>query len=1344
MKFRTALISSFLLFTAVISGQAGMTINFDSPCTGSLTLTYTGTDATGRHMYGDESFNGPGNPVFSVFWDQASGTWLAGLFGTGSASDILYATGPNTFSPNPPDSATEPYPATASGCSGSATVSGSGTQSTAGTPCEGIGDDDMDGICNDNDVCPGQDDTLDDDGDNIPDCIDPNPGTFDGVSFDSPCLGGALVFTVSGNDGSRNTYVNTAQGLEIVFDATNDRWEMRGANAGGAVIYFNTLASIPNPPSTLAMAWESEPAGGCSDSPTVGGNGTQDARCAAVCDDGDPCTTDTLDDNCNCNSGPDEEAPTLTGCPSDEQDGVDNGSCMFETPDYTSLITVSDNCTTSTPTLLQIPAAGTLLGSGTFEIKLVATDLEGNASDTCRITLNNADIAPPTAICLQDVEVLIDENGMATLTPADLDAGSTDNCGITNRSLSVTDFTCDDVSTTAISVTLTVEDAAGGQGSCSSSVTVSDNIAPTFDCTDITVSLDATGEYFISNSDIFDRMIQNWDDNCAPAPTNLGSGNRTITCANITNGTFTYFFGAFDGNGQEATCTATITVLDPSLACDDAPTAQCAATAVVQIDADGNADLSSIDDGSSDDNTLPEDLLFSIDGDILDCDDVDMPAQMVTLIVTDNVGQSATCTSMVTVEDNIAPEVTCQNVAYDLDANASFLLFRNSVIQDILTSFSDNCAASSVNEAATQITFGCNDLGINSESMFYRDRPVGPTSQEDRCNVLIQINDPLGVCATPPTLTCNDFRDYIPEGETTYSLSTADLTASASDDQGVYAVVFGNEQTTIGQRVAANSNFSIGHGQSFTAPQTGHIQAIKVRFAAAKSNAIMFLYNSGTGSGTAGSVGFPALVQSGIELFASPTGSLTEILLDTPFPVVQGQQYSFVFEGLTHPYYSVTPDAYPGGDFIFDYDLSSGCCTFGDLVFEIDFIGPTEMEVPAGVSVAEIYAVDNFGTYSAVCESAITIDAACTPGTFTEVPMPAADGYCALEDFTLTALAELNDSEEIYWYMGTCADQSLFTGTGSPVFLGTGSSINLQFPDADEDISIVCIVQGPDGCGDGECVSTTLLHETTAPVVAAMNIERMLDANGTVTILPEEVFDAANSSDNCPEIGRAAGPPVVPVSVSPNTFTEAGVYPVTLTARDNFGNTSTAPAEVTISAALPVEWLSFSADAGAKTVDLQWETTTEPDNAGFHIERSPDGNAWAVIAEQAPLESNRYLRIDEAPLTGENYYRIRQTDFDGTVTYSPVRVVTFLGDLARISVRPNPMTDAFTVTVPTSFGEDVDLSLYDLTGRLIQLQTSATSSGTRVETRELASGVYLLRATSRDGKQTQTVRVIRQ
>ncbi len=185
---------------------------------------------------------------------------------------------------------------------------------------------------------------------------------------------------------------------------------------------------------------------------------------------------------------------------------------------------------------------------------------------------------------------------------------------------------------------------------------------------------------------------------------------------------------------------------------------------------------------------------------------------------------------------------------------------------------------------------------------------------------------------------------------------------------------------------------------------------------------------------------------------------------------------------------------------------------------------------------------------------------------------------------------------------------------------------------------------------------------------------------------------------------------------------------------------------------LPVEWRSFDAEVvagggrstGAKYVDLQWVTTHEPDNAGFHIERSSNGQNWIVIGEQTPHISDSYGHQDLAPLTGGNYYRIRQTDFDGAITYSPVEVVAFTGQLSQVSVFPNPITsDGFTVLVTTSFGENVGLELFDATGRLIPILTRKSGVGVQVKTEELIAGLYFLRLASSDGKLLETVRVVR-
>ena len=63
-----------------------------------------------------------------------------------------------------------------------------------GSPDCACDDADGDGVCNEDDACPGEDDTLDTDGDGVPDCLDPcpedNPDDTDGDGIcdsDDPC-----------------------------------------------------------------------------------------------------------------------------------------------------------------------------------------------------------------------------------------------------------------------------------------------------------------------------------------------------------------------------------------------------------------------------------------------------------------------------------------------------------------------------------------------------------------------------------------------------------------------------------------------------------------------------------------------------------------------------------------------------------------------------------------------------------------------------------------------------------------------------------------------------------------------------------------------------------------------------------------------------------------------------------------------------------------------------------------------------------------------------------------------------------------------------------------------------
>jgi PKD repeat protein len=79
------------------------------------------------------------------------------------------------------------------------------------------------------------------------------------------------------------------------------------------------------------------------------------------------------------------------------------------------------------------------------------------------------DLENPIARC-QDISVQLDGTGNASITAANIDNGSTDNCGIVSMSLDIMDFTCADVGEKT--VTLTVTDAAGNENTCTATVTV--------------------------------------------------------------------------------------------------------------------------------------------------------------------------------------------------------------------------------------------------------------------------------------------------------------------------------------------------------------------------------------------------------------------------------------------------------------------------------------------------------------------------------------------------------------------------------------------------------------------------------------------------------------------------------------------------------------------------------------------------------------------------------------------------------------------------------------------------------------------------------------------------------
>ncbi|MDO9261394.1 MAG: gliding motility-associated C-terminal domain-containing protein, partial [Flavobacteriaceae bacterium] len=105
---------------------------------------------------------------------------------------------------------------------------------------------------------------------------------------------------------------------------------------------------------------------------------------------------------------------------------------------------------------------------GMNNVTLTVTDTCGNIS-TCVAVVTVVDRVAPTVFC-RNITVDLDQNNIAVITPAMIDNGSFDACGIASYSLDVTTFGYEDLGENP--VVLTVTDVNGNVSSCTAIVTV--------------------------------------------------------------------------------------------------------------------------------------------------------------------------------------------------------------------------------------------------------------------------------------------------------------------------------------------------------------------------------------------------------------------------------------------------------------------------------------------------------------------------------------------------------------------------------------------------------------------------------------------------------------------------------------------------------------------------------------------------------------------------------------------------------------------------------------------------------------------------------------------------------
>jgi hypothetical protein len=178
---------------------------------------------------------------------------------------------------------------------------------------------------------------------------------------------------------------------------------------------------------------------------------------------------------------------------------------------------------------------------------------------------------------------------------------------------------------------------------------------------------------------------------------------------------------------------------------------------------------------------------------------------------------------------------------------------------------------------------------------------------------------------------------------------------------------------------------------------------------------------------------------------------------------------------------------------------------------------------------------------------------------------------------------------------------------------------------------------------------------------------------------------------------------------------------------------------------LPLTLLSFTAQAVNGQGLLQWTTSSEYKTSYFLVQRSGNNISWDKIGQVTAAGQNtgqrQYNYTDAAPGTGSNYYRLEMVDLDGTVTYSPIRQLSFDGQRS-IQIIPNPASSLVSVLLPAGLSGPVVLQVFSASGQLMLRQEGDGRSSLGFNVSTWARGTYMV-VLSSNGKMLTTRRLIK-
>ena len=181
---------------------------------------------------------------------------------------------------------------------------------------------------------------------------------------------------------------------------------------------------------------------------------------------------------------------------------------------------------------------------------------------------------------------------------------------------------------------------------------------------------------------------------------------------------------------------------------------------------------------------------------------------------------------------------------------------------------------------------------------------------------------------------------------------------------------------------------------------------------------------------------------------------------------------------------------------------------------------------------------------------------------------------------------------------------------------------------------------------------------------------------------------------------------------------------------------------------LPVELTAFTGTLSGTSARLAWSTASETNNSGFFVEHSAAGAPFRDVhfarGHGTTLEAQSYHFATPALAPGTHVFRLRQTDLDGASELSHTVELTVSSDSAVMSVAPNPSRGLTNVSLSVPSAQQVTVSAYDVTGRLVAtLFSGAAESSASGTLSGVAPGVYVIVAEGETFRLTTSATVLR-